>query len=980
MSNAKRAGTSRAIAAGGRASKALGANYPGAIDWIGALFTPTGFGDESRGFVKGLRHLGFPLRVHPIDTVLPFAELIAQDDPEFFTDVVDSMTKEMTGPITAIVHRGATASFAPVVGADYTIARTMWESDGLHADAVESLNTVDEIWVPATFNEESFRAAGVRTPIHVVGGGVDTKKYRPGIRPMHLVDRRSTVFLSIFEWSYRKGWDVLLRAWAEAFGPGDDVTLVLRTYPRNRFLNTDTLQSETESMVDGGLAALGLRREKLAPIIVVGQHLEAHDMPRLLAASDCYVGPSRGEGWGRPYQEAMACGLPVIATRWSGNLAFMDDTNSLLLEIEGLVPIDGRMDVPHYRGQRWAEPSMSHLAELLQRVAGDPKLRRTIGQKARADVETNWQWPNVAKTAGARLLAVAEDLTDKAKQASSGPSPSTVGALARSEVAPEIQDGAADVLPGTPTLLLAAADEVLLDDAILTSFGAAFTSADDVSLLVYGPGQDPAAFEAGLRASAARCAFDLEHGPQILAILPPAPDDMQDVEVACKVSAYVTSRVPTPPFTRLPVIDPREPASLQLRSWETSARRQRLTAERAAPASSPGVLASIERSDDSAVTTQGRIGPAGAPLVSVLVPVFNRDGYLEECLSSILAQSYSALEIIVVDDGSTDGARDVAARFAGLDRRIQVFHNEANLGLVGNHRRCLSLASGQFVKFVHTDDRLRPTAIERLVDAVNGNPSIVIASAAREVIDARGVLQPALNSTVRITNVNTRFNGIPFGNAMLMNGLNYVGEPSSVLFPRSMLAPSDFSALAGTTYTSLLDISSWLSLLARGQLAYIAEPLSEVRIHPGQEGQALGAIREDLEWLRAAHESRSLGYLADPAEEAASLSVLVDRLVTSALEAPGVEAAAVWDAVQRAVRRVAQISASSPNESPGRVAESIRTYARALLGSALRAPAGEAAQVMAILQGVLEGAAERSRLTSAASSGNSSEVVERSVA
>jgi glycosyltransferase involved in cell wall biosynthesis len=226
----------------------------------------------------------------------------------------------------------------------------------------------------------------------------------------------------VFEWSHRKGPDVLLQAWARAFKPGDDVCLVQRCYPRGHFSNDAALQRDTEAMVDTCLAGLGLARAAMAPIIVLARHLTSAQIPELMASADCYVAPSRGEGWGRPQQEAMATGKPVIATRWSGNLDFMNDDNSLLIDIEGLVTVDDRMDVPQYRGQRWAEPSVEHLSELFVTVAGDAELRHRLGVAARRDIEERWDWHHVAAIAAARLYEVGRILEPQ------GPPPGAGGA------------------------------------------------------------------------------------------------------------------------------------------------------------------------------------------------------------------------------------------------------------------------------------------------------------------------------------------------------------------------------------------------------------------------------------------------------------------------------------------------------------------------------------------------------------------------
>ena len=239
----------------------------------------------------------------------------------------------------------------------------------------------------------------MRTAIHVVPGGVDTDAIRPGLAPLLIPGLRGTVFLSVFEWSYRKGWDILLEAWARAFSADDAVTLVLRTYLLD---DPDGRQGGVLSRIDTFLAGLGRSRSTVAPIIVIDDPIPLADMPRLYATADAYVTPTRGEGWGRPIIEAMAAGLPVIATGWSGNTAFMTESNSFVLRSD-LEQIDGREEFNHYHGHHWARPSLEHLVELLQHVAHDGGSAAEIGRQARHDAVTRWRWDQAADLVRARL-------------------------------------------------------------------------------------------------------------------------------------------------------------------------------------------------------------------------------------------------------------------------------------------------------------------------------------------------------------------------------------------------------------------------------------------------------------------------------------------------------------------------------------------------------------------------------------------------
>ena len=106
------------------------------------------------------------------------------------------------------------------------------------------------------------------------------------------------------------------------------------------------------------------------PIEVISHVLSREEMPRLYAAADCFVLPTRGEGWNLCALEAMATGLPVICTRWSAHLDFLNDQNSYLVDIEGTEPIPpgGRGSNPAYRGSCWARPSLQHLRHLLRHL------------------------------------------------------------------------------------------------------------------------------------------------------------------------------------------------------------------------------------------------------------------------------------------------------------------------------------------------------------------------------------------------------------------------------------------------------------------------------------------------------------------------------------------------------------------------------------------------------------------------------------
>src|SRR6185436_20153735 len=124
---------------------------------------------------------------------------------------------------------------------------------------------------------------------------------------------------------------------------------------------------------------------KLAPLRIYTSTLPSAVLPQFYAAADAYVLASRGEGWGRPYMEAMAMGLPTIASRWSGNLDFMDDDNSWLVD-GAVVACEHGQEVfgDPCVGHRWFEPDVDALVAQLQAVAADRDGARRKAAGARA--------------------------------------------------------------------------------------------------------------------------------------------------------------------------------------------------------------------------------------------------------------------------------------------------------------------------------------------------------------------------------------------------------------------------------------------------------------------------------------------------------------------------------------------------------------------------------------------------------------------
>lgn len=276
----------------------------------------------------------------------------------------------------------------------YRVGYTMLETDRIPEEWAHQANQMDEVWVPSHFNLETFRESGVTRPIHVVPLGVDINYFHPAVRVYPVED--VFVFLSIFEWGERKAPEILLRAFNDEFSAREDVVLVVKTF--NRDPGVDIYQQ---------IRDLGLDPRGGQIIVSLNEIVPRYQLGALYRSCDCFVLPTRGEGWGMPILEAMACGVPVIATYWSAQTEFMTPENSFPLEIEGLVP--ARAKCPYYQGFRWAQPSYEHLRYLLRFVYENQEQARRVGARAAREVAEKWTWEHTAQRIIERLRQIRND-------------------------------------------------------------------------------------------------------------------------------------------------------------------------------------------------------------------------------------------------------------------------------------------------------------------------------------------------------------------------------------------------------------------------------------------------------------------------------------------------------------------------------------------------------------------------------------------
>lgn len=127
-----------------------------------------------------------------------------------------------------------------------------------------------------------------------------------------------------------------------------------------------------------------------------------------------------------------------------------------------------------------------------------------------------------------------------------------------------------------------------------------------------------------------------------------------------------------------------------------------------------------------------------APLVSVGIPVFNGENFLEEAIQSILAQTLKDFELILFDNASTDRTEEIGRKYAALDSRVSYHRNPENLGAAANYDLCFNHARGKYFKWAAHDDMIAPDFLERLVRGLEAHPDCIHGMAGIRAIDQQG--------------------------------------------------------------------------------------------------------------------------------------------------------------------------------------------------------------------------------------------------
>jgi glycosyltransferase involved in cell wall biosynthesis len=375
------------------------------VNWMGPVNRSSGLGTAARGYVAAFHDVGIATRLIPLDKLFGHQALVQHNLVSTLQDF----------PITMVHGNADLTPFLfdrygnDLARARYRIGLWVWELPAARQEWVEAAKKYDEIWVPSTFNQTAFKAI-TTVPVTVVPYTL------PELPPLGEADRAATrasleipgnafVFLYMFDtFSFvdRKNPQCLLDAFEAEFGRDPDVILLLKI---SYFDNLHTAYSAENQ-------ALLLKLEdivaRMPNVRIMTEILPQADVYRLINAVDCYVSPHRSEGFGLTVAEAMHYGRAVIATDFGGTTDFVREGVAFPLQyaLQELSADRG----PYAKGNVWADPSVTHLRELMRMVASNPALCAEVGAAASAAVKDQFSKEAVGRLARRRLRSIAAGL------------------------------------------------------------------------------------------------------------------------------------------------------------------------------------------------------------------------------------------------------------------------------------------------------------------------------------------------------------------------------------------------------------------------------------------------------------------------------------------------------------------------------------------------------------------------------------------
>ncbi len=355
---------------------------------VGPVFDVSGISQCVREMALALFNMGIDVNLVDMPNFSPVKPVI---EPDKLLNLNIMVQKQPT-------YKFVTIHFYPLdrpgVYDDKAIANIMYslyETDRIPYYWKLILNhaNIKEVFVPSEFNKNTYISSKVeKDKISIVPLGVDIQKYNPSNKKLEQFSNTDNFYFSyISELKICKGWDLLLKGFFEEFKDEPKAKLIFKCTSSNNPKDIENIANMIR-MFKG--------QSKAGVELLYGAQSEEF-MKNLYASADCFVLPSRGEGWGLGIIQSMASGVPVITSRCSAQLTYCNDKNSLLIDAnhEKIHDINWLMQTPVQNEHWWWEPNYNQLKQKMRYAFENRDKIKEMAKIARTDVE-QFSWDNTA--------------------------------------------------------------------------------------------------------------------------------------------------------------------------------------------------------------------------------------------------------------------------------------------------------------------------------------------------------------------------------------------------------------------------------------------------------------------------------------------------------------------------------------------------------------------------------------------------------
>jgi len=320
------------------------------IKWKGPTLDPSGYGTANRDYIYALNSIGANITVAPWNWEAQKASFYGEAG-----ELVESLKNRNIDYDFVIHHYVPNQIQNNIEKGKINVGYSTWETDKIPPHWVDNINNCFDLQlVPSHWNKQTYKASGVKIPIEVVPHCLDTTPFEQA-EVLEMPEFENCFkFLSVFQWIERKNPFGLLKAYFSEFTGHDDVVLLLKTYGSS---TSEKEKNRLKQMIAAIKRDVNLKH--YPPVYFLSDLLSREEMYSLYKTADCFVLPTRGEGFGIPFAEACAAENTVIAPKYGGQTDFLKEPFALLTSYF-LTPVAHMYWIPHYNAtMNWAEPNLN---------------------------------------------------------------------------------------------------------------------------------------------------------------------------------------------------------------------------------------------------------------------------------------------------------------------------------------------------------------------------------------------------------------------------------------------------------------------------------------------------------------------------------------------------------------------------------------------------------------------------------------------